>query len=91
MAKCVASRQSSTSYKVPPCVSSSNVVLRRIFVLIFVIISHRLLPVKENFLTKGSLSGVSSLTKVDIERVFASYDRVTSRRTTNLMLLRDLN
>ncbi|XP_042892958.1 calbindin-32-like [Penaeus japonicus] len=36
---------------------------------------HRLLPVKENFLCRSVFKGASKLTKEDIERVFALYDR----------------
>ncbi|KAK8727331.1 hypothetical protein OTU49_009822 [Cherax quadricarinatus] len=35
----------------------------------------KLLPVKENFLCRSVLKGASKLTKEDIERVFALYDR----------------
>ncbi|KAH9416871.1 Calbindin-32 [Dermatophagoides pteronyssinus] len=35
----------------------------------------KLLPVKENFLCRSSFKGATKLTKQDIERVFALYDR----------------
>ncbi|KAF7492950.1 Calbindin-32 [Sarcoptes scabiei] len=35
----------------------------------------KLLPVKENFLCRSSFKGATKLTKEDIERVFALYDR----------------
>ncbi|XP_054164548.1 calbindin-32-like [Oppia nitens] len=35
----------------------------------------KLLPVKENFLCRSAFKGASKLTKEDIERVFALYDR----------------
>ena len=38
--------------------------------------SFRLLPVKENFLTRQIFKNSSVLTKDDIERVFCLYDRV---------------
>lgn len=36
----------------------------------------KLLPVKENFLNRSTFKGASKITKEDIERVFALYDRV---------------
>lgn len=44
--------------------------------LSFFFLSCRLLPVKENFLNRSTFRGASKLSKDDIERVFALYDRV---------------
>lgn len=44
----------------------------------------RLLPVKENFLCRSSFKGAAKLTKEDIERVFALYDRVSAHTISSI-------